>query len=167
MLIFTIFRGCCSVWSLWNPSSLNPANVSITMQISSSQYTNTQILKQQFHQKGSPKNAQPNFWPNFLYGVKFTQVSAHPGVCVHAVWSKYTCWHMIHKALDTPLLHGLIGGFGPPYAIARSFLRVMNQSQAILCQRSTGEKRYHIEGYYRKVWVGEKGHYPIFLPHPL
>ena len=91
------------VFNVRNSSSLNPANVSITMQRSSSRYMNTRMLKQHFHQKGSPpsKKCPAQLLAQFPV---WDQVSATPW-SVRPVWSMYISGHMIHKALDTPLLH--------------------------------------------------------------
>ena len=55
----------------------------------------------------------------------------------------YNSGHVVYKAFNTPLLHGLIEGLGPLFLRNSKELSVsdesfLRQSQAILCQRSTG-----------------------------
>ena len=90
--------------------------------------------------------------------------SERPPWSVHPVRSMYKSGHMIHKALDTPLLCGLIGGFGPLYTMARSCLWVMNHflgSHKLFCAKDQLEhlwKEVPHQKILEKCWVGEKGH---------
>ena len=91
---------------------------------------NLHLKKQCTH---TQRNAQFWLWPNFLYKVKVYS-SEHLPWSVFPVWSMFNSGHVMHKAFNTSLLHGLIEGLGPLYVIARNYLWVMNHFLVTSCQ---------------------------------
>ena len=143
------FLGEAEEHVFWNPSSLNPANVSITMhvQISSSGYMNTQMLKTTVSPKGEPTlkdMPSPTFGPIFCMGsslLKWTPTleCASSLIYVHfraydtqgtwhttPAWSHRRVWSSLHNSKELTVSD-------------ESFLR---QSQAILCQSVCEIKGY-------------------------